>query len=76
MAYQVTVKLGMTPYIKFGPGNPVGGKGFQEQAKESATLYLSVYLSIAKCHFTCNCCTQMIRIFIFSEFSVCTQALT
>ena len=37
MSYQVAIRLGTSPHIKAGQGNPVGGKGSQEQAKESET---------------------------------------
>jgi hypothetical protein len=33
MIYQVTVRLGTSPHIKAGQGNPVGGKGFQKPEK-------------------------------------------
>ena len=35
--YQVTVRLGTFLHIKAGQGNPVGGKGSQEQAEELET---------------------------------------
>lgn len=38
MAYQGTIKPGTHCDIKDGQGNPVGGKGFQKQAKEAETV--------------------------------------
>jgi len=38
MGYQLSTEQGKNLYIKAEWGNPVGGKGSQEQAKESETL--------------------------------------
>jgi hypothetical protein len=35
--FQGEVRLGTTPHIMAGGGNPPRGKGFQKQAKESET---------------------------------------
>jgi hypothetical protein len=40
MAYQVAVRLGTPSPIKARQGNPVKGKGSQNQATESETLFL------------------------------------
>jgi hypothetical protein len=34
MAYKVAIRVGISPHIKAGRGNPVGGEGFQKQTKE------------------------------------------
>jgi hypothetical protein len=37
MAYQVAIRLDISPHIKAGQGNPIGRKGSQKQARKSET---------------------------------------
>lgn len=42
MVYHVSLRLGITPYIKAGQGNPAGGKGSQSRQKDQRQLLLPV----------------------------------
>lgn len=48
MTYQVAIGLGSYPYIKAEQGNPIGGKGFQKQEKESETAVTLTVTSPAR----------------------------